>query len=196
MSRSGVKGTALESVVADINRLVEEGTIKLEALEARVETQDLEILESKIQAALWYPLDSFGRMTELLLETEGHGDKRYLIERGRRAAERIVASGVYTQLSSSVIETYGDRVGRVMVTLGPAMYRDTTWKHDTIHGAEGEERIGFRVTMTAPVDFPDVCRHATEGFISYLTERTMDVPYIVRSERQTPQTLVFEGHAK
>jgi hypothetical protein len=194
MTRSGVKGTALESVVDDINRLVEEGAIKLSALEERVEDQDLEILESTIQAALWYPLESFGRMTQLLLETEGNGDVKYLVDRGRRAAERIVASGVYNQLSDSLVETYGERVGRVMVTLGPAMFRDTTWSHENIQADDGNERVGFRVTMEAPVAFPDVCRHATEGFIAFLTERTLDLPYRVRSERPDPRTLIFEGH--
>ena len=190
---SGVKGTALESVVEDINRLVEDGTIAFDELEALMTHQDLSVLESKIQAALWYPLASFGRMTALLLEREGRGDVAYLAARGRKAAERIVASGVYDQLSASVIETYGDRVGKVMVTLGPAMYRDSEWTHEQIPGPDGGERAGFRVTMKLPVEFPDVCIHSTRGFIAYLTERTMDVPYVVTSDQPAPGTIVFEG---
>jgi hypothetical protein len=196
MSRSGVKGTALESVVLDINRLVEDGTIKLDALEARLPSQDVYILESKIQAALWYPLDTFGRLTELLLESEGRGDVRYLVERGRRAAERIVASGIYSQLSAGMAETYGDRVGKVMVTLGPAMFRDTTWSYEAVLAPNGGARVGSRIVMRAPVEFPDVCRHSTAGFIGFLSERTLEVPYVMASERTDPQTVVFVGRAK
>lgn len=196
MSRSGVKGTALETVVEDINRLVEDGTIKLDVLETHMTQEDMDVLESKIQAALWYPLDSFGRMTELLLEHEGHGDVAYLRERGRRAADRIVQSGIYNQLSANLTETYGERVGKVMVTLGPAMYRDTEWKHDNITAADGKTRSGFRILMQASVPFPNVCRHSTQGFIEFLTERTISEPYVVTSEQPTPNTLIFEGRQK
>ena len=158
--------------------------------------QDMDVLESKVQAALWYPLQSFGRMTKLLLEYEGRGDVEYLRERGRRAAERIVATGIYDQLSANLMETYGERVGRVMVTLGPSMYRDTEWTYEVVLDPQGRERIGFRVGLTCPVEFPALCRHATLGFIEFLTERTLDVPYSFTSAQPAPNRVDFEGRRK
>ena len=38
----GVKGTAIESVVADVNRLVDAGVVSRADLEVRLEAEDLE----------------------------------------------------------------------------------------------------------------------------------------------------------
>jgi hypothetical protein len=53
---SGAKGTAIASVVEDLNRLLQEGKISREELEARLEANDLEVLDQKIVPALWHPM--------------------------------------------------------------------------------------------------------------------------------------------
>ena len=97
---SGVKGTAIASVVEDLNRLLQEGKISREELEARLEADDPEVLEQKIVPALWYPMETYGRFVEILFDREGGRRTEYLVERGRRAAQRIRATGLYSQLSA------------------------------------------------------------------------------------------------
>ncbi len=189
----GVKGTAIESVVGDVKHLVETGALSQEALEARLPAEDLRLLEGKIVAALWYPLGSYGRLMELLFEVEGRRSTEYLIERGRRAAERVRATGLYSQLKSDW-STWGDRVGKILATLGPAMYKDTQWRIDVDRaGGSGME---LRLEVDCPAEFPDVCRWPTQGFIEVLAQLySGDAKVRMRSERVSPERMVFYGQA-
>lgn len=187
----GVKGTAIESVVADVNRLVDEGRLSRDVLEARLQAPDLQLLEAKIVPALWYPYGSYGRLMELLFEVEGRRSTEYLVERGRRAAERVRATGLYAQLKGDW-SNWGDRVGTILATLGPAMYKDTAWRIDVQGVAAGAMR--FRLEVDCPAEFPDVCRWPTQGFVEYVarlygTSQTTRVT----SERVSPERMVFLG---
>lgn len=190
----GVKGTAIESVVNDVNHLVETGSISRDVLEARLHADDLRLLEGKVVAALWYPLECYGRLMELLYEYEGRRSTEYLIERGRRAADRVRATGLYSQLNSDW-STWGDRVGKILATLGPAMYKDTQWRIDL--DRTGRSGMALRLEVDCPPEFPDVCRWPTQGFIEALAQLYSGETTIrIRSERVSPERMVFygEGH--
>lgn len=190
----GVKGTAIESVVEDVKRLVETGAISQNALEARLQAEDLRLLDSKVVPALWYPLGSYGRLMELLYEVEGRRSTEYLVERGRRAADRVRATGLYSQLKSDW-STWGDRVGTILATLGPAMYKDTQWRVQ-IEGA-GSSGMTLRLELDCPAEFPDVCRWPTQGFIEALAHLySGDGKIRVQSERVSPERMVFRGKAR
>ena len=188
---SAVKGTAIESVVADVQRLVAEGRVSRDELEARLAREDLELLEQKVVPALWYPIGSYGRFMELLFEREGRRRHEYLIERGRRAAERIRAGGLYAQLKGDW-SGWGERIGNVLVTLGPAMYKDTRWRYEWTGDAQGP---GFRIEVDVPPAFPDLCRWPTQGFIEHLA-RLHEKDLRVTSDRSAPTRLVFLGASR
>jgi hypothetical protein len=184
---SGVKGTALESVVADVLRLVDEGRIRRDELEVRLVAEDVELLEHKLLPGLWYPLGSYGRLMQLLFEIEGGGRLEYLVERGRRAADRIRGTGIYAQFTTDR-SAWGDGIGRILISLGPVMYKDTRWSIE-LAPARGSYR--FRVEVEVPPDFPDVCRHPTQGFVDYLTQMHATQPTRVTSQRPSPTQMVF-----
>jgi hypothetical protein len=186
---SGVKGTALESVVADVLRLVDEGRIPRDELEARLEREDLELLGSKLLPGFWYPLGSYGRLMQLLFEVDGGRRVEYLVERGRRAADRIRASGIYAQLGAGR-ETWGERIAHILASLGPVMYKDTRWSLE-LEPMRGGFR--FRAEVEIPAEFPDVCRHPTQGFIDYLARLHASRPMRITSERPSPTRMVFYG---
>jgi hypothetical protein len=183
----GVKGTAIESVVADVNRLVDAGGISRADLEVRLEADDLELLGQKLLPSAWYSLGSYGRLMQLLFETEGHRRIEYLVERGRRAAERIRNAGLYAQLSADR-DRWGDRLGAMMVTLGPAMYRDTEWSFHLLTAGGG---LRFEIEISVPECFPDVCRHAAQGFIEYTAIHAAGQHVRVSSERVKPTRIVI-----
>ncbi len=185
----GVKGTAIESVVADVNRLVEAGRIDRAELDVRLEAEDLELLDQKLLPSAWYSLGSYGRLMQLLFETEGRKRVEYLVERGRRAAERIRNAGLYAQLSADR-DRWGDRLGAMMVTLGPAIYRDTEWSFRLL-AAGGSLR--FEIEISVPDNFPDVCRHATQGFIEYTASHASGQAVRVSSERVSPTRIVIRS---
>jgi hypothetical protein len=185
--KGGVKGTAIESVVADVVRLLEAGRISREDLEVRLEREDLELLEQKLLPSLWYGFGPYGRMMQLLLDVEGHGSVEYLVERGRRAAERLRRAGLYAQLDADRAR-WGDRLGQMMVSLGPALYRDTTWRFRL-----GDAGARYEIEVDVPVSFPDVCRHATQGFIEHVSTHASGAPVRVTSERVAATRMLFRA---
>jgi hypothetical protein len=185
---SGVKGTAIASVVEDLNRMLEEGKLSRPELEVRLAADDLKVLEQKIVPALWYPLGTYGRFVELLFEKDGSRNTEYLVARGRRAAERIRATGLYAQLGIDRA-SWGDRIGKILVSLGPAMYKDTAWSFDIL----SEHPFRYRIEVRVSPDFPDLCRHSTQGFIDYLTQLDAKRRMRVTSERSAPTLIVFHG---
>ncbi len=188
-SMAGIKGTAIESLVADVNRVVQEGRIRPDELEACLQQEDLAILGQKILAALWYPMGTYERLTQLLLRVEGRSEMEYVIERGRSAAARLRDTGIYGQLARNRNEL-GDRIGRIMVTLGPAMYQDTQWD---FHYESSASTTDFRIEVRVPPEFPDLARYAAQGFIEYLSNLDRDFPIGVSSERASPRLLVFRA---
>jgi len=187
---SAVKGTAIESVVEDLNRLLESGRISRDDLAARLEAGDLDVLDQKIVPALWYPIGTYGRFVEILFERDGGRRTEYLVERGRRAAERIKATGLYAQLSVDRAG-WGDRIGKILVSLGPAMFKDSAWSFEVLASSP----LRWRIEMRVPNSFPDLCRHSTQGFIDYLTKIHSDST-IVTSERSSPTLIVFRGEPR
>jgi len=187
---SAVKGTAIQSVVEDLNGLLESGRISRDDLAARLEAGDLEVLEQKIVPALWYPIGTYGRFVEILFERDGGRRTEYLVERGRRAAERIKATGLYAQLSADRAG-WGDRIGKILVSLGPAMFKDSSWSFEVLASSP----LRWRIEMRVPASFPDLCRHSTQGFIDYLTKLHSDST-TVTSERSSPTLIVFRGEPR
>jgi hypothetical protein len=185
----GVKGTAIESVIADVNRLVESSRISRDQLEARLEAEDLELLEQKLLPSVWYSLGAYGRMTQLLYEAEGRGKHEYLYDRGRRAAERMRGAGFYAQLTAAR-ERWGDSLGAMMVTLGPAIYRDTEWSYRLLASGPG---LHFEIEISVPEGFPDVCRHTTQGFIEHAATHAAGQTVRMSSERLSPTRIVYRG---
>jgi hypothetical protein len=187
-----VKGSAIASVVEDVNRLVADGRLRRLELEVRLQAEDIEVLDAKILPSNWYPLATYGRLTEVLLDVEGKGSTEYLVERGRRAAERLKAAGLYAQLSVDR-DRWGERVGQMMMPLGPTIYRDTVWR---VRQEETGEAIHFEITTEVPDSFPDLCRHQTQGFIEYAATQVAGRPVKVVSARLSPTKMVFRGQAK
>lgn len=189
-----IKGSALSTVVEDLQQLRDAGRLDAARLEARLEPEDLALLDAKIQPALWYPIDAYGRLTEVLLEVEGRGDPRYVVERGVRAAERLWAAGLYVQLQhgeerAQAARDRGDSVSehdaRLITSLSGAIYSFSRWSYRV----EGESRAVIDVTEAAAL--PDVAIHAIRGFLEYTISRLRGIETSVRIERPRPDTVQF-----
>jgi hypothetical protein len=194
MSGGGaVKGTAISSVVEDVNRLLAEGRITRDDVEAQLEREDLEILEEKVFPSNWYPLGTYGRLSRVLLHAEGKGSLEYLVERGRRSAERLRQAGLYAAQLKVDRDRWGERVGQMMVPLGPAIYRDTFWRVDV---TDAEGHVSFAIEVDVPADFPDLCRHQTQGFIEHAATYAAGKPVEVTSERVNDTRIRFRGRSQ
>jgi hypothetical protein len=187
MTIPSIKGTAYLSAHADVNALVARGALGRQALELALQSEDLRLLEEKVLPSTWYPIASYARLLGLLCEKEANGNvEGYLVGRGEKAGERIAASGIYQQLDASV-ESLGMRTGRIVVTVAGLIYNFTSWHFER----EGATLGNFSIRVEDAMDFPDVARLTTQGFIQYAATRIVGRPMRARSQRPLPSRILF-----
>jgi hypothetical protein len=182
-----IKGMAMQSAVVDVARLLEAKRVTPEELEVRLTAADLQLLDDKLNPAAWYPIESYRRFVRLLVDKEAHGRvEEYLMQRGWRAAERIKNTGLYGQLEASR-ETWGARVGRIVVSIASVLYNFTRWSIELV-----EEDKPYRVIVDDARAFVDECRYTAQGFVAYASTLVGGGPVDVTSSRPTPDRVVYE----
>jgi hypothetical protein len=188
LSQPSIKATAFQSVADDLQRLLEQGRLSRDELEASLEAGDLPFVDEKLAPTAWIPIATYARAVELLARIEAPGRREaYLVERGERAAERLAALGIYSQLEATT-ERIGQRIGHMIVSLAGAMYNFSAWRYEP----QGEER-GFAIHVEDAAAMPEVSRFATQGFIQYVATRANGHPTRVASRRPAPDTITFLG---
>jgi hypothetical protein len=93
-----IKGSVFVRAIEDILKLVSAGTLSRGELERRLPPSDVALLKQAVIPSSWYDVQAYGRLLELLKETEGEGRNEYLRERGARSAELLRQSGLYQQM--------------------------------------------------------------------------------------------------
>jgi hypothetical protein len=193
MAEPSIKGITLQSVVEDVQLLRDSGRISQAELDKRLQTRELQWLREGVQPSLWYPIDGYTRLSELLLEVEGRGDPEYLVRRGAAAAERLYASGLYAQLRFGEERAseeraggreFNEKDGRLMTTLSGAVFNFGKWSY-----REDGDDIVIEVRETAAM--PEVSRLAAQGFIGHIASRVRDTKIEVLSTRPALDLIVF-----
>ena len=169
MAVPSIKGSAFQGVVEDLLRLREAGTLDGDTLEAALEAEDLQLLEQKVLPGLWYPLTSYRRFTELLMQAEGDGSSAYVVARGARAAERLFAAGLYQQLSrgdeigaekQAANERWSPQEANLMTSVAGAIFNVSRWRFVTDEAAETS-----RIEVTEALFWARVSQaHGTRSF--------------------------------
>jgi hypothetical protein len=194
-----IKGSVFSSVVEDVERLVREGRVSREKIEAKLGEEALSHLDESIQPALWYPIESYRVLSELLVEVEGGGRMEYMFERGKRAAERLFDAGLYEQLRYAAKKNAGGTrlqvrsAGRLIITLAPAMFNFTRW---SFH-ADPDTAKRFTIQVDDARELPEVLRYSAAGFCHAVSEAACKAKLSIRHERVRPdQILITQEFAK
>ena len=192
MERPSIKGTAFLSAVADLQALLEAGRLRQEQLEARLPAEDLAILEAKILPGEWYPIDAYGRIIDLLGEVEG-GGAAYHVQRGRRAAERLLQSGIYRQLDRA-LEQRKERdktalIG-IMLTVGRTLYNFGAW--ELLRDQSTDTRLRFELRQMAAL--PENARLTIQGFVEWAAQHIGSRHSRVESRRLSADRIEFDIH--
>ena len=163
MTQASIKGSVIVAVTDDLLKAVESGRIARDALEARLEARDLEILDAKIQPALWYPIESYDRLLRLLVEVEGGSEPgAFLRARGRKTAQRLAEAGIYAQLrGDSQAATLDLAQVKRTLSLWAAMVNFS----QPTGVLESEHPRVFRIDVIDAAKFPWVLRQANAGFM-------------------------------
>ena len=192
-TQPSIKGSALSSVVEDVRALRDTGRLSAERLESSLAPEHLALLDDKVQPALWYPIEAYRRLTELLLEVSGRGDPQYVVDRGQRAAQRLWESGLYVQLqhgeekAAKARRTGGalsERDARLITTLSGAIFNFTRWSYRL-------DDLEAVIEVREADCFPHVSMLAARGCHEDVVSRLRRVETTVRAERTAPDRVEF-----
>ena len=184
-----IKATGFQSAADDLAKLVASGRLSREELEAQFEPEDLQYLGKQLAASSWVPMATYMRALDILIALEGGRDvRRYLRERGKRAAERLHKMGLYGQFEAS-IEAWGHRVGTITATMGAVLYNFSRWTFES-----DAENGSFETIVDDARHYPDHLLAVGEGFIQYLAQHLLkDRKVEITSARVSPDRVVFRG---
>ena len=167
-----IKGIVLSNLINDVIELRNSGRVAPEAIDARLEKADLELLETKPGPADWIPIDRYRRLSELLWDIEGGRSPDYLERRGRASAELVLATGLYPQLDFlqnryDASDMSSSRASlKLVVTLQGSLINFGDWQIE--QDPDHENRLQIRITEAT--DFPEALCHAMVGFLNRLAE--------------------------
>jgi hypothetical protein len=191
-----IKGTALQAVVEDVNRLLATGRLRRDLAEARLEAEDLDLLEQKILPGFWYPNACHRRLTELLRDVEGGGSDDYVIRRGQGTAERFLEAGLYHQIQRALAATgdegeksfEGIRRGvRLFMSLAGTVYSFGSWSLEE----DAEHPLRLRIEVRDAAHFTEMNRLTVLGFIQAFGQRLSEFPVRVSSLRRRADHVAY-----
>lgn len=190
MAIPSIKGTAYNSVQDDLQKMIDDGRVKPSELEARMSPEELDLLESKVLATRWYPIETYRKMLALVADKEAKGRvEDYLIERGWRAADRLKEAGIYRQLGAdeSKGKSWGARVSALVTAISGLLYNFTRWSVE-----DAANPGGFQILVDEAKDFADECRFTAQGFVKYAaTLMAEGAPVKISSARPMPDRIVY-----
>jgi len=178
VQKPAIKGTLFAAVVDDLQKALTDGRVDSGTLLARLQPDELELLESQINAAAWYDIGTYHRMVGILCDAEGGGHDSYWHERGRKAARRMADAGIYQQLDyigRTLTSGLKDREARfkalakdlrLLLSVHSAMLNFGDWK--TVVDPEHGDR--YRVEISGVTGIPDGILMATAGMFNGLSE--------------------------
>lgn len=185
-----VKGSVAAATVRGIQKLRETGRASAEQLAARVSKAALELAETKIEPARWYPVQPYTELVDFLWDLEGRRPEA-MRKAGARSAEAMAERGSYQQLD------YADRATRaptrddllrqtkLISSMVPALYNFL--KIQARLSADGQF---VEIVYGNAALFSEALRISTEGFMTRVNER-QGSQRAWTSERTSADEIVF-----
>jgi len=192
MSVPSIKGVAFKGVIEDLAALQACGGVSDAEIEAALSESDRAWLEEQISPGFWYPMETYDRILDLLVEKEGGPDAAaYLRARGERAMKRMLDLGLYRQFET-VGQGWSARVGAVMTSLGDAVYNFAQWEFIAPEdvGTAGRE---FVIELREAQAFSDHSLGTIEGAVAMLASRAANCPVDVTLARPTRDRVRIEA---
>ncbi len=177
MSEPCVKGTLFQNLAAELGELISQGKLTREQRAKLIKPDEIALLERDISISAWYPIELYVRMLKLYAEAADGDVSEFLIESGRRAASRVVALGIYSQLDSCPEERWENRVGRILVTLSGSFFNFTEWEWEGLSGN------GFSIVVRRASPMADELVLRSSGFVEFLATRAAAGPVSITWER-------------
>lgn len=203
MAEPSIKGSIFQGVIGDLARLREEGRVSEEQIEAKLHAEDLVFLEAEVNPALWYPMESYARITQFLGEIEGADKEDYFVNRGRASARRLMKAGLYQQLAflprwnegtslgigdeSALIADYARKL-RMVISLASSIYNVGKW----VVESDPEYPARVCIAVREASDYSEPMRLAIEGFFNECAHAAREeLVHLYTSERPAPDLILL-----
>jgi hypothetical protein len=188
LGEPALKGFVIQSVWEDLNRLLREGGLSRETATLRLDQRDLDLLDGKIEPGLWYPNETYVHYAQLLAEGAGMTDAEpFWTDRGRRAAERLLAGPSTVQKMVEGAKGFGSEAGRALMRLPQLVLNYGEWRFE--RGAPGH----WVVDVRAAGALPDSLRFSFQGAGERISRLVSGAEARVTSTRPRPDHVRFEG---
>jgi hypothetical protein len=201
MQEPSIKGVIVQGLVEEIREHLDRGEICPDELEARLEKEDLEPLEGKLNPAGWYPIRAYTRIANVALELEGGSREEAYIRSGERDARRMIDAGLYQQLDSlermsEVASKYTSeqrfqalgRLLRLTMSLSKGIYSFSDWK--VVVDPDHSDR--YWVEVTDAEHLPEVIVVGTVGFLNECSQvARSEEPIEWRVEQPRPDRVIY-----
>jgi len=188
---AAVKGLFLVGAVSTVRKAIRDGQVPREQVEVRLDGRDVPFLDEKVDATLWYPVETLDRFLEVIADLRDSDPRQVFVDIGRAAADMASRTGRYIQLEtgrragSSQSEVL--RYGRLVTSVITAFYNFSRMSF----GPHPTEPDAFQIDWYDVADLPESNRYCAQGFIARVAEHAGDAPMQVTSQRPTPDHIVF-----
>lgn len=188
-----IQGSAFLIAQRDLLGLVEAGRLTRAALERRLDPADLAQLDATPRPTSWYPISLYDRLLRLLLEVEGGGDPRYLVERARMGREASTRDALHQRLERAGAAArerardWFERSGHVLAALPSAWFDRGAWRLS---------RDGARGVFTlegSGVDLPPCVLRVVQGALEFAAEALAGSRVDVVAHAAEPGRVQFVG---
>lgn len=179
-----LKGITMQYAVKRLRAHRESGKLTDDVIEARLERDDREILDHRINTTLWYPIDSYDRIMLLLREVEGGTGDEWWIRFGEEHAEELLLFRP-VQVIMRGARSFGSRAGSALIKLSRLYFNFGEWSFD----GDSLESFTAEVRETAPMSEP--CRLIVLGFIRYLVRQFVGHDVTIVSERPAEDVIIY-----
>jgi len=192
---ASVKGIFVAGAVASVRKAIREGRLAREQVEARLDAQDVPFLDEKVDVGLWYPVQTLGHFLDVLADLSDEDREAAFIRIGRAAADMAAHTGRYGQLDptrragESATEVL--RYGRLVTSVITAFYDFSRMSF----GPDPSDPEAFQIDWYDVADLPESNRFCAQGFIERIAHHASHDDMIVKSQRPTPDHIVFTMRA-
>jgi hypothetical protein len=185
MEEASIKGVILLRSWGELNQLIDEGRITRQQLELRLSAAELQLLDEKIEASLWYPISAAASFGEIVGELTGNEGPAEWVQRGFAIAENILDNPNIGAFFDEAMR-HGENAGAVLVRMSSLLlnFGEMSFEGDL---------EAFCIPFKDAGPLPEVVRYSLQGVIHAFAERVVDSEVELESERLENGTIIFSG---
>ena len=193
-----IKGTVVAGHAETFQKYLADESPDRATLDRWFEPGEVDVLSGPIEPTRWFPIGSYDRLLCFLREYVGGGRNEFLIESGRRTAEKLLAAGIHQQfeyLSRTEVSEKVDKESRHQA-FGRDLRLLTTITGSILNFLESsvvpdpDHAMRWMIRHRQARDYPETLCWTSQGFCNRMAEEH-GMPELWYWERLEPGVVCF-----